>query len=260
MHRAAEAIWEAVHPRLADYTVEVLPQIDSTSTELMRRARAGQSEPVLLVALQQTAGRGRLGRVWQSGVGDALTFSLSLPLQPRDWSGLSLAVGTSVAESLQAMAGDAVQAQVQLKWPNDLWLAGAKLAGILIETASFGQGGATARQVVIGIGINVLPRAGDGLSTPPAWLQQLVPDATAARALQQIAPALVQAVLEFETAGFAPFAGRFAARDALNGRTVRLSDGSEGMACGVSATGGLLVHTGGAMKEITSAEVSVRPC
>ena len=259
MHRAAEAIWEAIHPLLVGFTVEVLPQIDSTSSELMRRARAGQSEPVLLVALQQTAGRGRLGRVWQSGVGDALTFSLSLPLRPPEWSGLSLAVGTSVAGSLQAMA-DADRPLIRLKWPNDLWLSGAKLGGILIETASFGQGAGASRQVVIGIGINLLPRAGDGLSTPPAWLQQLVPEATAARALTQLALPLVQAILLFEAEGFAPFRQRFAARDALNGRAVRLSDGREGLACGVSETGGLLVHTGGAMNEITSAEVSVRPC
>ena len=55
---SAEAIWEAVEPLLPGFTVEVLPQIDSTNTELMRRARAGQTEPVLLVAETQTAGRG----------------------------------------------------------------------------------------------------------------------------------------------------------------------------------------------------------
>ena len=81
--------------------MEVLPSIDSTNTELMRRARAGQTEPTLLVAEQQTAGRGRLGRVWQSDVGLPPMLSLGLPMAPRDWSGLSLAVGVSVAESLQ---------------------------------------------------------------------------------------------------------------------------------------------------------------
>ena len=97
----AEAIWEAVVPQLPGFTVEVLPTVDSTNTELMRRARAGQSDPVLLVAEQQTAGRGRLGRAWRSQPGDSLMFSLGLPLAPADWSGLSLAVGVSVAESLQ---------------------------------------------------------------------------------------------------------------------------------------------------------------
>ncbi|MDO9167347.1 MAG: hypothetical protein Q7U13_14695, partial [Rhodoferax sp.] len=67
VHWPAEAIWEAVAPALPGFTVEILPQIDSTNTELMRRARAGRLEPVLLVAEQQTAGRGRLGRQWFSG-------------------------------------------------------------------------------------------------------------------------------------------------------------------------------------------------
>lgn len=78
----AESIWEAVYPLLPDFTVEVLPQIDSTNSELMRRVRAGHLEPTLLVAEQQTAGRGRLGRDWHSAVGDSLTFSLALPLAP----------------------------------------------------------------------------------------------------------------------------------------------------------------------------------
>ena len=82
----AEFIWEAVYPQLPDFTVEVLPQIDSTNSELMRRVRAGHFEPTLLVAEQQTAGRGRLGRDWHSAVGDSLTFSLALPLAPIDWS------------------------------------------------------------------------------------------------------------------------------------------------------------------------------
>src|SRR5450759_1265398 len=62
----SEAIWEAIAPDLPGFTVEVLPQIDSTNSELMRRARAGRLEPVLLVADRQTAGRGRLGRQWFS--------------------------------------------------------------------------------------------------------------------------------------------------------------------------------------------------
>ena len=101
----AEAIWEQVYPLLPDFTVEILPEIDSTNSELMRRARAGQTEPTLLVAERQTAGRGRMGRVWQSQPGDSLTFSLSLPMVPKDWSGLSLAVGLSLAESLHPQVG-----------------------------------------------------------------------------------------------------------------------------------------------------------
>src|SRR6478735_3053431 len=124
----AEAIWEAVAPILSGFTVEVLPQVDSSNSELMRRSRLGQSDPVLLVAETQTAGRGRLGRQWQSQAGDSLTFSLGMLLRPSDWAGLSLAVGVTLA--------DALHPDVRLKWPNDLWLADRKLGGILIETAS----------------------------------------------------------------------------------------------------------------------------
>ena len=101
----AEAIWQAVAPALPGFTVEILPEIDSSNSELMRRFRGlpglpSRPEPTLLVAEQQTAGRGRLGRNWQSRRGDSLTFSLGLVLQPADLSGLSLVIGISLAESL----------------------------------------------------------------------------------------------------------------------------------------------------------------
>lgn len=85
-------------PGLPGFTIEVLPEIDSTNTELMRRLKSAEPrpEPILLVAEQQTAGRGRQGRQWHSQRGDSLTFSLGLPLQPVAWSGLSLVAGISV--------------------------------------------------------------------------------------------------------------------------------------------------------------------
>lgn len=246
----AEALWEAVSPVLPGFTVEVLPEVDSTNTELMRRARAGQTEPVLLVAERQTAGRGRLGRPWASDPGASLTFSLGLPLAPADWSGLSLAVGLSLAENLHP--------DVRIKWPNDLWLHGRKLAGILIETAGTG-GAATPRFVVVGVGINITTRAAQGLSTPPAWLQELQPQVDAPQALARLALPLVRAVQAFEAQGFGALRERFHARDALAGCAVVLSDGLHGEARGVGADGALLVHTASGMKQVTSSEVSVRP-
>lgn len=251
----AEAIWEAVAPLLPAFSVEVLPEIDSTNTELMRRARAGQLDPVLLVAERQTAGRGRLGRTWSSG-GDgasvhgappSLTFSLGLPLAPADWSGLSLAVGLSVVESLHPA--------LQLKWPNDVWLRNRKLAGILIETASVGE----QRYAVIGVGINIeVPQAQD-LRTPPASLREVLPEIDAAGALARVAAPLVRAIRQFEADGFGPLRQAFHARDLLYGREVACSDGVVGMARGVDAGGALLVHTENGLRKITSSEVSVRP-
>ena len=243
----AESIWEAVYPLLPDFTVEVLPQIDSTNSELMRRVRAGHCEPTLLVAEQQTAGRGRLGRDWHSAMGDSLTFSLALPLAPADWSGFSLAVGVSVAQSLHP--------DLQLKWPNDVWLHGRKLGGILIETAGLGD----QRVAVVGIGLNIAPRDAAGLSTPPAWLQEVLPGIDAGAALLRMAAPLVQALKAFELAGFAPFQPQFAQRDLLLDQAVTLSNGTVGMARGVDVQGGLRVQTPEGMQTVTSAEVSVRP-
>jgi BirA family biotin operon repressor/biotin-[acetyl-CoA-carboxylase] ligase len=252
----AEAIWEAVSPSLPTFSVEVLPEIDSTNTELMRRARAGQLEPVLLVAERQSAGRGRLGRTWSSGDEGAtttdtslpsLTLSLGLPLAPSDWSGLSLAVGLAVVESLHPA--------LQLKWPNDVWLQDRKLAGILIETASVGE----LRYAVIGVGINILPRDAEGLRTAPAALCELLPGMDAPGALARIAAPLVHAVRRFESEGFAPLRTAFHARDRLYGHELLCSDGLTGVARGVDAGGALLVHTDQGLKKITSAEVSVRP-
>lgn len=247
----AEAIREAVSPLLPAFTVEVLAEVDSTNTELMRRARVGAMAPVLLVAQQQTAGRGRLGRRWHSGMGDSLTFSLGLPLAPADWSGLSLAVGVSLAESLHP--------RIQLKWPNDLWLDDRKLAGILIETASFGEGRHAQRYAVIGVGINIASRQDAQLATAPAWLQELLPGIDPGAALLRIAAPLVQTVQAFEAFGFAPFQARFNARDALRDRAVILSDGTAGTAHGASESGALLVHTAAGMTTVTSSEISVRP-
>ena len=270
----AEAVWEALAPVLPGFTVEVLPEVDSSNSELMRRFRghAGappQTEPLLLVAEQQSAGRGRLGRSWQSRRGDSLTFSLGLCLRPADWSGLSLVVGISLAESLDPR--NTGPTRIGLKWPNDLWLRGPagteggerKLAGILVETASW-EG---LRYVVIGVGINIRALDPSTLATPaqamaavaPGCLQDLHPELDAAATLLRVLPPLVQAVQAFEHFGFAPFQARFAARDVLAGRAVQLSDGTQGSAHGVGENGALLVHTATGMKEITSAEVSVRP-
>lgn len=243
----AEAIWEQVYPLLPDFTVEVLPEIDSSNSELMRRTRAGQHESTLLVAERQTAGRGRMGRVWQSQPGDSLTFSLSLALKPQDWSGLSLAVGWSLAESLHPNVG--------LKWPNDLWFQDRKLGGILVEAASMGG----RSQVVVGVGLNIRPRPADGLNTAPAALSELLPDLTAPDCLARVAMPLIQTLLAFEREGFAPLQTRFESRDVLKGRRVHTSDGQIGVAIGVSPSGALRLQTDTDVQDIHSAEVSVRP-
>ncbi len=250
--RAAEQVWAQVCPLWPQFSVEVLPEVDSSNSELMRRARARNLAPTLLVAQRQNAGRGRMGRHWAGEPGASLMFSMGLPLAPADWSGLSLAVGVAVAESLHASIG--------LKWPNDLWLHERKLAGILVETASVG----TERYAVVGVGLNILPPPSQGLSQPAAGLCECIPGATPASALAALALPLAQALQLFESEGFAPFAPRFAARDVLRGRLVRASDspdcgGLQGQCLGVDSVGALLVHTSTGPQALTSAQVSVRP-
>jgi len=257
--RQAEGLWQAIAPLLPGFSVEVLPEIDSTNSELMRRGRDGQTAPVLLVAAQQTAGRGRLGRSWTSQAGDSLTFSLGLPLQPADWSGLSLLVGLSLAEHLHPA--------VRLKWPNDLWWQDRKLGGILVETANQAE----RRWTVVGVGLNLatpaLPLA-DGAAAalpaqPPIGLRALdaaAADRDAGQWLAVLLPGLVQDLLRFEASGFGPWVERFQARDALRGRPVRLSDGRQGVAEGVSVDGSLCLRTPDGLHQVHSGEVSVRPC
>ena len=259
----AEALWQAAEPLLSGFSVEILPELGSTNTELMRRARLGRADPVLLVAERQTAGRGRLGRAWSSHgavlqdgaavdvgaaahTGASLTFSLGLALAPLDWSGLSLAVGLAVAQSLHP--------SVQLKWPNDLWFDGRKLGGILIETVAVGE----ARYAVIGIGINIERPIAQDLRTPPAALRELLPDVDAALALGLIALPLVQAVLRFAHEGFGPLRSAYHARDLLVGQELVCTDGTVGQGRGVDASGALLLHTATGLQKISSAEVSVR--
>jgi len=239
--------WQArLAPWLPDVQVQVLDEVDSSNTELMRRVRAGSMPPTVLVALTQTAGRGRLGRNWNTAPGQALTFSLGLPLDLADWSGLSLAVGVALAQALHP--------DIRLKWPNDLWWQQRKLAGILIETAQMdGQ-----RFAVIGIGINLAQPQASGLSTAPAWLQELLPGIDAVQAMDRVLLPLVQALRRFEAQGFAAFAAEFAQRDGLLGLGLRLSDGQEGLGRGVAANGALRLQTAAGLKHITSSEVSVR--
>jgi BirA family biotin operon repressor/biotin-[acetyl-CoA-carboxylase] ligase len=132
--------------------IEVVQQTGSTNTDLLARAAAGAPEGLVLVAEEQTSGRGRLGRSWVSPPGAALTFSVllrpaALPPARRPW--LPLLAGTSVALAVRALTGLAAR----VKWPNDVLIADAKLAGILAE----GAGDA----VVIGIGVNIVTSPGE---------------------------------------------------------------------------------------------------
>ncbi len=250
LHGAMETIWQNVVSVLPDFTVECVPRIDSTNSELVRRARGGRLEPVLLVAECQTAGRGRLGRDWHSDTtqtGASLTFSLGLPYEPHDWSGLSLAVGLSIVRSLHPA--------LQLKWPNDVWWQGLKMGGILIETVVTGS----QRFVVVGVGLNIHYQPTPSDLPPSTMLQSVLPNITASQALLQIVPPLVRQLVQFASQGFAPLQSAYGQRDALLGHNVVCTNHTTGVARGVDAKGALLVHTVEGIVTIHSSEVSVKP-
>jgi BirA family biotin operon repressor/biotin-[acetyl-CoA-carboxylase] ligase len=280
-HWGAEALWQALVPLLPGLSIEVVQALDSTNSELTERlrnaARAPQRSgdrrgsrvddlfPQLLVAIDQTAGRGRLGRRWHSTPGASLTFSLALPLSRADWSGLSLAVGLAVVEAL-----DPQGRRLGLKWPNDLILRdpvdagspeasgtpGRKLGGILIESVTVGA----RRAAVIGIGINVIAQPVAEADYGAAALAELWPGATPQDTLARIGEPLARALLAFERDGFAPLQGAYARRDVLLGQVVRTTDAAmpQGIATGVDLDGALKVSGGGQTRRILSGEVSVR--
>jgi BirA family biotin operon repressor/biotin-[acetyl-CoA-carboxylase] ligase len=270
----AEDLWLQLQPLLPGLSIEVLPTATSTNTLLLDRARSARDlQPCLLVAEEQTDGRGRLGRAWRSRAGASLTFTLGLPLAPADWSGLSLAVGLALAEALDPQP-ESTAPRIGLKWPNDLWLIdgpaasgrGRKLGGILIETVAVAADrvtGATAgaqRLAVVGVGLNLQPQSDEGLSQGYACLQELDAPASAPQVLARVAEGLLRALLRFQAEGFAPLAAAYARRDVLRGHpvTTTLPDLPAGQAEGVDAQGALLVRHAG-LHRVLSGEVSVRP-
>lgn len=122
----------------------------STNADLAARARAGEAPGLVLVADHQTAGRGRLDRVWVTPARSALTFSALVAADAvpgQHWPWLPLLTGVAVAEGVRRATG----VHVSLKWPNDVQVGDAKLAGILVERVDTADG----PRAVVGVGLNV---------------------------------------------------------------------------------------------------------
>jgi BirA family biotin operon repressor/biotin-[acetyl-CoA-carboxylase] ligase len=241
-------------PAAQHVALRVVAETGSTNADLLTAAR-DLTQPTLLWAQSQTAGKGRAGRTWHSASEATLTFSLAwnfaVPLQAL--VGLPLAVGVVLAETLASFGVDA-----RLKWPNDILRDGRKLAGILIETAVT----PTATWAVIGIGIN--------LALPPELDAQIAATATAAPELkqdrEQVVAALVTALADamplFEQNGFQPFALRWNALHAHAGTAVNILDRAtilhQGVAVGIDDSGRLLLDTAQGRVAIMAGDVSLR--
>jgi BirA family biotin operon repressor/biotin-[acetyl-CoA-carboxylase] ligase len=237
--------------------LEVLATVDSTNSYLQRIAKDCVN-PTAVASELQTAGRGRYGRTWLSEPGASLCVSLLWPFKThrRDLGALSLAVGMAVAEVVRA---EGIPAYV--KWPNDIVLENAKLAGVLLEGVPTGLGA----KVIVGIGLNLAPSQQllQAVGRPVAGLGQFI----GARALErnrllsELLSRLVDVCNEFEQSGFAGFAGRWREFDALIGRAIRLEQqhtSVEGTVLGVDGDGGLLLDEGGLVRRHFSGEAWVK--
>ena len=250
-------------PATLPLAVEVVDQIESTSSELMRRAQRRDVHRTALAAEWQTAGRGRRGREWTAIAGGSLTFSLGWKFEQGAGflAGLSLAVGVAVVRALEAEGFK----DVALKWPNDLIHRHLKFGGILIELNGDALGPTT---TVIGVGLNV--------RLPPASRKDIPVHVTdLASVAGRKAPAIdrnrllaallaeLAAVLDlYAREGFAPFAAEWQHRHAYQGKPVKLllPDGATvtGMVAGVDASGALVLADGPRRARFLSGEITLR--
>jgi BirA family transcriptional regulator, biotin operon repressor / biotin---[acetyl-CoA-carboxylase] ligase len=210
---------------------------------------------VLLVAEQQSAGRGRRGRRWHSAPGAGLTFSLARRVgRPvRELAALSLVAGVAVTRAFRALG----VARAALKWPNDLLVDGAKLGGILVETRADGA----AARAVIGIGINLRggPQLSARLKRPVASLDQFLESISPEEILKRIIGSLVEALDAFEAGGLDALRGEWEALHAHAGHRlrVRLADGRSvsGIEAGLDQDGGLRLRTRAGLRAVRSGTV-----
>jgi BirA family biotin operon repressor/biotin-[acetyl-CoA-carboxylase] ligase len=255
------AIVAALGAREQALTIEVADTLDSTSSELARRAGRRDIDRHLLAAEWQTAGRGRRGRGWSAVLGGSLTFSLGWRFErgAGHLSALPLAVGVALTRALEA----AGIAGVQLKWPNDLIHGEAKLGGILVELSGDALGPSLA---IVGVGLNVrLPAAARReIGQPVTDLASLAGGQAIDRnaLLARIAAELVTVLEDYAEAGFAPLRAAWQRRHAYQKKPVRmlLPDGGtvRGAIVGVDADGALILEAGGRRLRFVSGEVSLR--
>jgi BirA family biotin operon repressor/biotin-[acetyl-CoA-carboxylase] ligase len=211
--------------------LEIHDVVGSTNDRARALADAGAEPFTVVIAEQQTAGRGREGRRWESPAGAGLWLSLVAP--PREPTARTLVPIRVGLAACRAIEGAAPGVSAGLKWPNDVQVAGRKVAGVLCESTPTG--------VVIGVGINV--RSG-GLSEPVAKSAVALETAASASvdrgALAGRLLAELRALLAADALGLeGDLAVEVDARDVLKGRRVIVADGNEGVARGIGRDGAL---------------------
>lgn len=222
---------------------------DSTNERAKALARDGAPHGTLVTADEQSAGRGRHGRTWAARPGTALLMSVIVRELDERHVMLPLATAVAVCEAAEACA----PVRCAIKWPNDVWIGGRKLAGILVE------GRPQAGWAVVGVGINVssatadLPEELRGIATSLA----IESPAGAAPAPDAVLAALLEALTLLVGQERHRVLDEWRGRDALRGRRIAWSGGT-GTAAGVDDTGALLVETSGGMASLEAGEVHLQ--
>ena len=238
--------------------IEVEREIDSTNAALKRRALSEDIHGVALFAETQTAGRGRLGRVWVSPPKSNIYLSLGwrTGLEPLELAGLSLAAGCAIGEGLERNFG----LKMQLKWPNDLYLGGKKCGGVLIDLVQSSNQDWT---IVVGVGLNVaMPNSG-GNDIDQPWTDlgshSAVP-LTRNEVGGQLLGALVPLLSSWQVGAFSQWRESWSRRDLMAGHQITVQQGNHsisGRADGVDQSGALRVVTNEGLTVVQSGEASM---
>ncbi len=233
-----------------------LAEVDSTNTEAKRMAIAGAPHGSLCVSEMQTAGKGRLGRVWSAPEGKGLWVSVLLRpnLTPEQAPLITLCVALAMTRAVRETAG----LDARIKWPNDLVYAGRKLCGILLEISADPD---SIEYIVAGAGVNVREGAyPPDIAHKAASLEEFGPPPLRRTLLVHYLAALEDVLDRLEREGFRGIAEEYQARSCTLGQQVRVSGAVEmtGMARAIDETGALLVESDGAVHRVLSGDVSVR--
>jgi BirA family transcriptional regulator, biotin operon repressor / biotin---[acetyl-CoA-carboxylase] ligase len=229
-------------------------ETQSTNDDALAAAKSGAPHGALFGAETQTRGRGRRGSEWLSEPGAGLWFSLLLrpELSPELLPGLSLCAGLAVRAAVAAR----VSAPVLVKWPNDVWAGGRKLAGILVESQ---VAGAKIASVIIGIGINVTHTAfPESLASIATSLALLSASATGReQLLADVLRHLETELARLKNQGLGGVADALRPHDALLGRRLRV-DELVGVGSGIDSAGRLLLlKTDGQLEPVLSGHVEL---
>jgi BirA family biotin operon repressor/biotin-[acetyl-CoA-carboxylase] ligase len=223
---------------------------DSTNARARDLALAGAPGGLVVTAAEQDAGRGRQGRSWFAKPGAALLYSALLrPMAMEEHGLLPLAVPLAVCEAAEELAPGV---RCQVKWPNDVWVEGRKLSGILIESRPQLDGSGWA---VIGVGLNLAIEP----SEFPEELRETATSLLAAGAGPAPSPGAARLALDASLGRWLAAAddevlAAYRARDGLEGRAISW-DGGAGTAAGVDDSGHLLVDTGSDRVALGAGEV-----